>query len=89
MTIKRDLVQYLHRAAFIPVVSAWTKDIDAGYCDTWTCLTSELVRKHLPLSLSTNKFHLRQDRQNIRSTKPVLPKLIPETATLYEHNPTI
>ena len=30
MTTKHDLVQYLHRAAFIPIVSTWTKAIDAG-----------------------------------------------------------
>ena len=35
----------------------------------WPGLTSELVRKHLPKSLATAKGHLKQDRQNISSTK--------------------
>ena len=88
VTTKRDLVQYLHRVDFSPVVSTWTKAIDTGYFSTWTGLTSKLVRNYLPLSLSTTKGHIRQDRQNIRYTKPVLPTLIPETSSLSEHDPT-
>ena len=89
MTTKRDLVQYMHREYFIPVVSTFTKVIDTGYFSTWPGLTYELVRKHLPISLSTTKVHLRKDRKNIRSTKPVFLTLIPGTAALSEHNPTI
>ena len=70
MKTKAELVQYLHRCAFSPVVHTWIKAIDAGCFATWTGLTSELVRKHLPKSLETVKVHLKQDRQNIRSTKP-------------------
>ena len=40
MTTKRDLVQYLHRAAFSPVISTWKKSIDKVYFATWTGLTS-------------------------------------------------
>ena len=69
MRTKADLVQYLHRCAFSPVVHTWTKAIGAGFFATWPGLTSELVRKHLPKSLATAKGHLKQDRQNIRSTK--------------------
>ena len=72
MKTKADLVQYLHRAAFSPVVSTWTRAIDAGFFATWPGLTSDLVRKHLPKSLATAKGHLRQDRQNIRSTQTVV-----------------
>jgi hypothetical protein len=70
MQTKRDLVQYLHRAAFSPVISTWTAAIDAGHFSTWPGLTSQLVRKHLPASIATAKGHRRQDRQNVRSTKP-------------------
>ena len=70
MKTKADLVQYLHRCAFSSVFHTWTKAIDAGYFVTWPGLTSELVRKHLPKLLATAKVHLKQDRQNIRSTKP-------------------
>ena len=69
MKTKADLVQYLHRCVFNPVVHTWTKAIDAGYLATWPGLTSELVRKHLPKLLATAKGHMKQDRQNIRSTK--------------------
>ena len=69
MTTKRDLVQYLHCCAGFPVVSTWTRAIQAGYFATWPGLTVELVRKHLPKSLATTKGHLRADRQNVRSTK--------------------
>ena len=69
MSTKEDLVQYLHRCVFSPVVHTWTKAIDAGYFATWSGLTSELVRKHLPKLLATAKGHLKHDRKNIRSTK--------------------
>ena len=69
MSTKADLVQYLHRCAFSPVVHTWTKAIDAVFFTIWPSLTSELVRKHLPKLLATAKGHLKQYRQNIRSTK--------------------
>ena len=59
---KADLVQYLHRCAFSPVIHTWTKAINAGYFATWPGLTSELVHKHLPKLLATAKGHLKQDR---------------------------
>ena len=52
-------------------------------------ITSKLVLKHLPLSISTTNGHLWQDRQYIRYTKPVLTTLIPDTSSLSEHNPNI
>ena len=69
MRTKADLVQYLHRCAFSPVVHTCTKAIDAGYFSTWPGLTSELVQKHLPKLLANAKGHLKKDRQNISSTK--------------------
>ena len=69
MKTKADLVQYLHRCAFIPVMHTWTKAIDAGYFTTWPGLTSELVLKNLPKLPETAKGHLKKYRQNIRSTK--------------------
>jgi hypothetical protein len=69
MTTKRDLILYLHRAAFSPVVSTWTEAINAGFFTTWPGLTSDLVRKHLPKFLATAKGHLKQSPKNLRSTK--------------------
>ena len=69
----RDLVIYLHQAAFSPVTSTWIKAIDEGYFTTWPGLTSELVRKHLPKSIATAKGHMRKTKMNIRSTKSISP----------------
>ena len=66
-------MQYLHRAAFSPVVSSWTTTITAGVFTTWTGLTSALVQKYLPKSIATAKGHLRQDQQNVQSTKITSP----------------
>ena len=70
MKTLEDLVIYLHRACFSPVVSTWNKAIDTGYFTTWPGLTSALVCKHLPKAITTAKGRLRQDCQNIHSTKP-------------------
>ena len=69
MNTLTDLVQFLHRACFIPVVDTWYKAIDAGYFTTWPGLTSKLVRKHLPMSIEMAKGHLRLAHQHIRSTR--------------------
>ena len=69
LSTKSDIIQHLHRAAFIPVVSTWTTTITAGFFTTWPGLTSALVRKHFTKSLSTAKGHLRQDGQNLQSTR--------------------
>ena len=65
----KDLVVYLHQATFSPVPSTWIAAIDAGFFSTWPGLTSDLVRKHLPKSLSTAKGHMQKTKMNIRSTK--------------------
>ena len=70
MKTKADLVQYLHRCAFSPVVHTWTKAIGAGYFATWPGLTSSLVRNHLHKLIATAKGYPKQDQQNIRSTRP-------------------
>ena len=68
-TLKRDIVRYLHRAAGSPVPSTWCAAIDKGNYATWAGLTAPLVKKHLPKSVATTKGHMRQIRQNLRSTK--------------------
>ena len=67
---KRDIVTYLHKAAFSPVPSTWIQAIETGFYTSWPGLTPDLVKKHLPKSPATVKGHLRQIRQNLRSTKP-------------------
>ena len=65
---QRDIVQYLHKAAFSPVPSTWITAINAGFFATWPGLTADLVRKHLDKSPATTKGHMKQLRMNIRST---------------------
>ena len=67
-----DIIQYLHQAAFVPVVSTWTTTITTGFFTTWPGLNSALVYKHLSKSLATAKGHLRQDRQTYDPPKPLL-----------------
>ena len=69
-TLKQEIVKYLHCAAGSPVPSTWCEAIDNNHYATWPGLTSQLVRKHLPKSIATTKGHMRQIRQNVRSTKP-------------------
>ena len=59
---KKDIVTYLHRAAFSPVKSTWIQAIQAGFFTTWPGLTPALVDKHLNKSPATIKGHLRQIR---------------------------
>jgi len=66
---KKNIVTYLHKAAFSPVKSTWMQAIQAGFVTTCTGLTAELADKHLDKSAATVKGHLRKIRKNIRSTK--------------------
>jgi hypothetical protein len=63
-TNKRDLVRFLHAAAFSPVQDTWLKAIQAGHFATWPGLTEDLVPKHLPKEIATVKGHLSQRRKN-------------------------
>ena len=77
----RDLVIYLHQAAFSPVPSTWIAAIDKGFFTTWPGLTSDLVKKHLPKSIATAKGHMRKTKMNIRSTKSSSPTSAPTKDT--------
>ena len=52
-----------------PVPSAWIQAIEAGFFAAWPGLASELMRKHLELSIEATKGRLRADRKNVRSAK--------------------
>ena len=69
LSTKFNIVQYLHRSAFSPVLSTWTAAITSVFFNTWPGLTSALVHKHFPKILATTKGHLIQDRQNVQSTR--------------------
>ena len=72
MRTKVDLATYLHLCAWSPVPNTWIKSIENKFFTTWPGLTSQLVKKHLPKSLSTAQGHLKMVRQHVRSTKPRL-----------------
>ena len=73
LSTKSDIVQYLHRVAFSPVVPSCTTAITTVLFTTCPGLTSAHVQKHLPKSIAAAKGHLRQDRQNVRSTRNTSP----------------
>jgi hypothetical protein len=82
---KADIVQYLHKAAFSPVKSTWIQAIQAGFYTTWPNLTVEMVEKHLEKSPATVKGHLRQIRQNLRSTATTATPIDTNVMTMSSH----
>jgi hypothetical protein len=69
---KRDLVRFLHAAAFSPVPDTWLKAIQAENFTTWPGLTDDLVRTFLPKELATVKGHLTQRRKKLRLTTKII-----------------
>jgi len=74
----KQSIQYLHAAAGFPMESKWIKAIKAGNYITWPELTAEAVHKHFPESDETQKGHMKQQRQNVRSTN------VKQNATDYQ-----
>eukprot|EP00957_Ditylum_brightwellii_P123624 9425257-Ditylum_brightwellii.AAC.1 len=70
LTTNQDLVKYLHVCRFSPTKHAWKEAVNAGFFTMWSGLTAELIEKHLPKSPATVIGHLKQQQQNVRSTKP-------------------
>jgi hypothetical protein len=92
-TNKTQLIHFLHRTCFSPVLSTWIQAIDKGFFTTWPGLTAEAVRKFLPKSLATAKGHLKASPKNLRSTK-IKPNNTPDASTtmttpLPEEEPTV
>jgi hypothetical protein len=63
------------------------KAINNGNFVKWPGLTSNLISKHLLPSIPTIKGHIKQEQQNLRSTKPSEPvvKIEPEIPPDQEH----
>ena len=70
MDKKPDLAMYYHQAAFSLVHTTFISAINKGNFSTWPGLTAELISKHLPKSLATEKDHNKLARKNVRSTRP-------------------
>ena len=66
---KQYLAEYLSAACFSPPKSTLLCAIKNNHFTSWPGMTSELISKHLPKSISTEKGHLDQERRNLQSTK--------------------
>jgi len=69
LPLMKQSIHYLHAAAGFPVESEWIKAIKAGNYVSWPELTAETVHKHCPESDETQKGNMKQQCQNVRSTK--------------------
>jgi hypothetical protein len=62
------LVNYLHKALFIPTQSALLQAVKNGHIITWPGLTEKSINTHLKLTPATNMGHMNQRRQQISYT---------------------
>ena len=91
-TTKSDLAMYHHASLGNPTTSTLVPAIKAGFLKTFPGLDEELIKKHLPKSMTTSLGHLNQQYQGTRSTKPAPPKVptptpSPKDPTLLPDNP--
>jgi hypothetical protein len=80
----QDTIKYLHACCFSTVTDTWIKSIQNGHFATWTSVTVENVREYLCKYDETEKGHLNQIRQNIRSTQTNVEISAPETEMVQE-----
>jgi hypothetical protein len=67
-----ESIKFPHAAAGYPVKDMWIAAINSGNYITWPGLTAKLVRRHFPESDETQKGHMKQQRQNVRSTRIII-----------------
>ena len=84
-TTKSEHMQYLHAAAFSLVPATWIKVIQKVFFMSWPGLTANAIGKYLPKSIATNKGHLDQTRNNVRSTQPKEPELTEPEGERLDH----
>ncbi|GFH54654.1 hypothetical protein CTEN210_11130 [Chaetoceros tenuissimus] len=80
---KTELAQFLHATCGFPVVSTFRTSISNGNFIGFPGIDSVSFTKHLPPSVPTAKGHLKQERQGLRSTKPVKIKLESDTECYF------
>ena len=83
---QRDLVQWLHAAAFSQSISTFLEAAERNFFVTWPNLTPKVIRRYLQPSLATAKGHLNQQRH--RRRKPFNEETPPtpiatQTHTIY------
>jgi hypothetical protein len=65
----KQSIRFLHAAAGFLVKSTWMHAIKAGNYVTWPRLTHKIVPKHFPESNEVQKGPMKQQGQNVGSTK--------------------
>ena len=70
-TTKRDLISFFHGACFSPTKTTFLKAIKNGNFISWPGLTTENVTKYLQMTIPTALGHMKQERQNLQSTKQI------------------
>ena len=81
-------VQYLHGAAGFPTKATWLRSIRTGNYLTWPLINVKNVYKYFPESEETQKGHMRNQCQGVRSNKNVLtPNLAPPCPVMPAAHP--
>ena len=62
-------MRYLHAAAGFPTEATWYAAVQRGNYNSWPWLNPKNVRAHFPESEETQKGHMRNMPQGLRSTK--------------------
>ena len=57
---QKDLVQWLHAAAFSPSISTFLDAVECNFFTTWPNLTPQIIRRHLHTPIASVKGHLDQ-----------------------------
>ena len=70
-------IRYLHGAAGFPTKSTWLKAIRKGNFLSWPLINVKNVNKYFPESEETQRGHMRNQPQGVRSTQPVPPRTTP------------
>jgi hypothetical protein len=76
-------IWYLHGAAGFPTKACWLKAIRKGNYLFWPLINIKIVAKYFPKSKETQKGHMRNQRQGVRSTKVAKPT--EDTPTTLPH----
>ena len=65
----KELAQYLHAACISPKPSTFIKAIKNDHFTLWLGLTTELVTRHLPKSITTTLGHITSEKKGLQLTK--------------------
>ena len=81
------LATFLHATAGFPAKSTFCKATDNGFFATWPELTSNLIRKHLPLSVPSIMGCMQRTSKGVRSTSLPYVPLLPEPPLAQPRSP--